>query len=265
MAFRHKLFYINSDTRDGGTTNDFTHRVDLRDHDIDRVCILAANIPKSYYMVHAHNTLTLTELGVDYTVTLPIGNYSRRSYKNELKTALNAATGNAWSYDITYPNIEQCDDGKYTITVSGNSGSQPSLTFSANGSLAEMTGFVAGSTVAFTADSLKSANVIKMTHSDIIRIHSDICGTTNDVLQEMYPHVPDYDHVEFSNQGLVQHYSKHLTNDRHVSYRFYLTDGNNEKLDLNGLNWTMTLCVYRQDHLISDMEKMLKNNQRLRL
>jgi hypothetical protein len=219
--------------------------LNMHDHSLTDVVVLQANIPKSYYLVQStNNTFTLTELGVPYTVTVPIGNYTRTNLKTALTTLLTAASGNAWTYTVTIPSTSQVDLGKYTITVSGNSG-QPSLTFPSTGNIHEICGFNAGSTNTFVAAVLISTNVVKLMREDTIYIHSDIVGgSTVSILQELYGDGRDYDHIVFVNQN-VPFYTKPLISNGNNVYRFYITNEDGDAIDLNGINWTMTLCVYK--------------------
>jgi hypothetical protein len=242
---RKKLIYINSNNRDSGTHSDMGFKIDLKDHDVDSVVVLQANIPKSFYMVqNGYNTMTLSELGTDYTITIPEGNYTRNNLRAVLTSLMIAASGNSWIYTVSFPSVNQVDLGKYTYTVSGNGGDQPSLSFGSVGNIHELLGFDSGSTNAFVGDSLTSKNVVKLMKEDSIYIHSDLVGgSALTLLQEVYAEGKDFDHVVFINQN-AELYAKPINSSYNNTYRFYITNENGESLNLNGLNWTMTLCIF---------------------
>ena len=261
MAHSHKIFHINSYNRVTGDANDFEHEVDLIDHDVDRVCVLQCNIPKSYYQMRSgYNAFTLTELGVDYTVTLTPGNYSRSNLKTALATLMTAASGNGWTYSVTFPSSASVDTGKYTFTVTGNSSNQPSLTFGASSAdnTHDFLGFDPSSTNAFTADSIISTNVISLTVEDIIYVHSDLAaGSTDTLLQEIYGYGPDFDNINFTSPD-THKYSKPLSPHLNDHYRFYLTNERDERINLNGRDWSMAICCYKHQDNVDDTRSMLR-------
>lgn len=240
-----KLFYVNSSARLSGTHSDFTYALDMKDHDLSDVVVLQANIPKSYYLVQASaNTFSLDEGSGAITVNIPIGNYNRTNLATTLATLLTAASA-SWTYTVTTPPRTAVDLGKYTFGVTGNGGVQPTLIFAATGNIHEICGFDAGSSNVFVGDSLESVNVVKLMREDTLLIHSDIVGgSAIGILQEVYSDGRDYDHITFVNRN-VSHYTKPLINNNGNVYRFYLSNEEGDPMDLNGLNWTMTLCVHK--------------------
>ena len=122
-----RIYYIDSHDRVSGTHSDFTYFLDMKNEDYDSVVLLQASIPKSYYIVqNGRNTFTLDENGTQVVISLPIGNYSRSSFRAQLQTSLNASSPNGWAYVVSVPNASvTADNGFYTFTVSGNGGIQP--------------------------------------------------------------------------------------------------------------------------------------------
>ena len=181
MIANRQHFYVDSRNRISGTDSNFTFAIPLKkDETFTHVCILDAVIPKSYYLIRAgKNTFTLVENGTLITVTIPTGNYSRRSFQATLQTLLTAASLNGWTYTITYPTATSAaDTGKYIYTVTNNSGSQPSFIFTTN--VFEQLGFNLNSTHTFSNNTITSANVIKMQQEDALFIHSDIASNGKD-------------------------------------------------------------------------------------
>jgi hypothetical protein len=108
-------------------------------------------------------------------------------------TQASALLGHSYTYSITYPKSSSIsDNGKYTFTVSNNSGVQPKFIFpSASSSfLYQCFGFEPDSTNTFSGNTLISTNVINLQAEDCIFIRSDVCTNPNDnVLQEIYANV----------------------------------------------------------------------------
>ncbi|KYQ88908.1 hypothetical protein DLAC_11815 [Tieghemostelium lacteum] len=93
----------------GGTNSKFQYSVTFYPQDkFDRVAVLQATIPKSFYTVRRNlNTFTLTEGLDEVVITIPIGNYSRKSLQDTLQTILNESSPHNISYSIFWPTSKQ--------------------------------------------------------------------------------------------------------------------------------------------------------------
>ena len=241
-----KLFYINSRNRENGTDNDFEVTVQLPSfQNFSKICVLSITLPKSYYCVQdGYNTFILKENTTQTTITLPPANYNRRSLASTITTLLNLVSPNGWIYEITYPNhLLNADNGKYTITVSGNS-TQPSFIFDDNG-VYELLGFSANSTNTFINDKIISTNVCKIQSEDVIRLHSNMSDNNgDDVLLEIYSgSTQTFSNIVWTCPD-VQAYSREITRRSTNSYRFFLTNEDNQRINFNGLNVCFTILVY---------------------
>lgn len=250
MTDDKKIYYINSRNRVSGNDNDFIAILDMKQFDPTHCVVLQANIPKSYYMIQdGLNTFTLTEEDVNVaTITIPAGNYTRTNFRTALTALLNDGSPNGYTYVVTTPTTSVGGDtGKYTFTCVGNT-LQPKFTLSATGNIYETMGFEPGE-ISFVGGSLESTNVIKLAREDTIVIHSDMVGGfANNVLQEVYT----IDNTDFTNIVYENHaphlYEKKMDNSNHNTYRFYLMNEDGVPVDLNGLNWSMTIACYKKDH-----------------
>ena len=246
MIQHRRLFYLNSADRASGVdASNFT--IQLPNFPVgesfSHVCLLEANIPKSYYMVQAgFNTFTLVELGQNITITLVPANYSATCFRACVTNMLNAASTHGWTYAITWPSPTEPATGKFTYTVTGNAGSQPSIVCTTN--LHEALGFNANSSNAFAANTLVSTNVVKLQAEDALYLHSDIVTAVgNDVLQQLYTNgIPDFGMINYKCMDW-QTTSKPMSTSTTNIFRFSLTDENNRVMNLNGLNFVMTLMV----------------------
>lgn len=239
-----KKVYVNSDNRTGGTSNDFTYECRL-DPNIpyDRVCVLNAAIPKSFYVVQSnYNTFVLIELGVDTVVSITPGNYGATTFATELRTRLNASSPNGWSYSVSYSSTA----GKYTFGVSGNSG-QPGFRFysPSSSNIHENMGFEPSSTNTFSASTLTSDNVIKMISENTIYIHTNAAASDdNDILQEVYTSQNSDMSVIVYTQDNIEANSKKLMGGNTRIFRIYFTNEAGNTIDFNGLNTQLVLLFY---------------------
>ena len=259
MISSRRYYYIDSRSRLEGTDSKFSYSIPIpkdTDAKFTHVAILNAVIPKSYYLVRAgRNTFHIIENGVTSTVTIPAGNYSRRSFQAVLQAQLNLSSSQGWTYAITYPNTStEADTGKYTYNVTNNGGLQPSFVFTTN--VFEQLGFNQNTTYNFAGDTLTSANVIKMQQEDALFIHSDIASNGVDsVLQELYSaSTVTFGNVIYNNPDPISN-SKQLTTQNNNVYHFSLTDESSELIELNGLNIVFTLMVFT----IDDVYKLIRN------
>lgn len=248
-----RIFYINS------SSTDFTQILDLNGIQPSHVSLLACNIPKSYYLITTNqNTFTLSEDVKTATVSIPIGNYTRRSLQTVLTTQLNASSPNGYTYAISSPSVSNsAETGKYTFTVSGNGGIQPIFTFSDYTGVAESMGFNINSSYQFTTDSLQSANVVKLLKEDTLFIHSNICQSENktDVLQQIFVNSQvNFGSINWENTN-IEYYKKPLLTNGSNNFSFRLTDENDKLIDLNGQNFQMVIVVFKQENKLLNWNK----------
>lgn len=252
-----QIFYIDSNDRLSGTNSDFTYQLDILG-DFDYAVVLQASIPKSYYLVQANrNTFILDEDGDQTIVVIPIGTYDRSSFRAQLTTSLNSASFNGWVYTVSISNTSiTSDTGKYTFTVTGNVGVQPSFTIGNH--LYEQLGFNPNTTNLFNSDSLESTNVVKFQLEDTVYIHSDIVANQQDnVLQEVFALAsPDYGNILWVCPD-VEAYSKRVISKSNIA-RFWITDENDDSLDLNGQNVVFTLMLFKKENVYSLLRNFIK-------
>jgi hypothetical protein len=260
LSITHQLFYINSTDRGSGTDANFTYDLDIRiDQGFDTVCVLAASIPKSYYLVQlGFNTFTLQEGEQQVVITVPPGNYSYLSWMVVLPNLLNTASPNRWTYQMSYPNrLTQPDTGLFNYTVTANT-SQPSFITTEN--VYEQLGFNPNTTSTFSSNSLQSTNVINFSQEESIFLHSDICiNKGNDILQDIYDNnSPPMSFIVFENFGNLEAYSKDLAHTSSRSFNFSVQDENGRILSLNGRNMLITLVAYRKENITEIGRKLVK-------
>jgi hypothetical protein len=245
MIKSRRVFYLNSANRlSGDDASDCLLEVKIPPHEkFTHVCVVEASIPKSYHLVQAgFNTFNIVEIGVSRTITLTPACYSATAFATEMKTRLNTGAPAGWIYNMTMPTGTLPNTAKWTYTVTGNDGSQPSIITSTN--VYEQLGFNANTTNTFAGNILISRNVMKLQSEDALYIHSDIVTEgVDDILQEIYTSgIPDMGIIKYTCPDW-QMMAKPITGSQGNSYRFTLTDENARPMNLNGLNWVMSLMV----------------------
>lgn len=248
MISNSQIFYINSRNRISGTNSNFSYAIEIdRTKSYTHVCCLQLSIPKSFYLIQEEsNTFTLQEGILSATITIPKGNYNINSLESNLTTLLNTASPNGWTYSITYPNTNtSADSGKFTYSVSGNSGVQPQFIFTTY--LYEQLGFEQNSTNTFVANSLESVNVLNLQREGTLYLYSNIANNGGDaILQEVFSNNdPDFGSITYQCTSL-EGYSKQLAASSNNVYHFTLCDENGIEIDLNGQNLLCTIQLYQK-------------------
>lgn len=261
LISKSKLFYINSRDRVSGTDSDFLYQFEIpTDIKFDQVCVLQMCIPKSYYLIQANEAFTLTENLSNVNITIPVGNYTRKSFSVTLQQLLTTNSPNGYIYTVTYPTSSSVpDNGKYTYTVSNNSGVQPILTFATSNDLWDHMGFAKGSINTFIANTLTSTQVINLQKENTLFLHSDIANNGSDnILQEVFSvQSSDYASIVFQQYN-IDGYSKEIVGNSNNVYRFYLTDEDSNPIDLNGQNCNLTLLMYKKNNIYDMIREFIK-------
>ncbi|EGG19726.1 hypothetical protein DFA_00304 [Cavenderia fasciculata] len=260
MSITHKkLFYINSHNRISGTNSRFKYSITYYPQDkFDRVALLQATIPKSFYTVRKNlNSFTLIEDDQSTVITIPIGNYSRKSLQDTLEKKLNELSPNQVKYAINWPTSQQPNTGKYIFTCASTRDIQP--VFSFTNQLFRHLGFDKDTKNQFVNNVLVSTNVINLQSDNVLSIHSDLCSNgDDDILQEIYSAAgsPDFSNIHWQNYDL-EAYSKQLVSNTKTSFTIYLTDQDGNEVNLNGVNMNLTLILFKHND-VSQLSKKKK-------
>ena len=251
-----QIVHINSAFRSSGTDSNFDISIPLKKNNaFTHVAVLSASIPKSYYLIgEGENTFVIRENAVDYTITLPVGNYSVTSLIYVLNTLF---TGDVSHYTVSFP------DGKISaqtgkLTFSHNNAHHGSELIFENNHLPEVLGFARGSTNPFIIDgntsTLVSTNVCNFQKESTIFLHSSCAsnGGQDDILLELFASGnPDLSNINFESSGNLEEHSKVLKDSQSNNYSFYITDEFRQGINLNGINMLITLCFYEKNEISS--------------
>ena len=242
-----KIFYINSRYRLDGTDSQFSYEIDLpEDNKYNKVCILEASIPKSYYLVEElRNTFDILENDIFLeTIEVPPGNYTRRSFQSVLDGLLPAG------YLVSYPDTStSADTGKFSfVSIHADS----SFEFG-NNHIPEIMGFDRSSSNYFNAGFLESVNVLNFQRETTLFIHSNaVAGHTNNVLLDIFSNAnPDFSTIVWRVSDIEAH-SKPLSTNTSKIFDFKLLNDDQQSIDLNGQSLLITLMVY-ESHTVYDV------------
>jgi hypothetical protein len=266
-----QTFYINSYDRVNGSSNNFNcKKLDFNNVPYTHCCVKQVGIPKVFPNIPTgYNTFTLIELGVPRTITLEVGYYNKNNIIAELPALLNQASvlnGNNWIYTISYRTYLQVQNFKFTFSVSGNGGNQPSFLFTDNDVFLQL-GFDVG-LHPFIADTLISDNIINLNPVSRLYILSDLVSSSNEsVLQEILgvDTIGFGGSIYFNNQGNLDLKSKYVVGNQKDSFNIQLVNENGLNVDLQGQDWSFSIIFYvrhdtnellRDDLKIKSLERL---------
>lgn len=255
--------YINSGLRQSGTTDNFMIGIPITtDNDYEFVTCLSANIPVAYYLVPlGANTFVLTENGVNTTISIPVGNYTLKSFTIDVAALMILNSPNGYTYTIAY-NVGYTNvlTGLMTFTCSNTTSNVSITVFNA---LNEQFGFPSNSTNTFTNGNITSDNITSFINETSIFLRSDLGDNgTDTILQECYCNTSQPLGIIIFQSTAPLEYGKRLIGGNPRTGRFWLTDEYNNPINLNGINFVFTLLFYR---FKSDpgLEEIIDNLKRL--
>ena len=222
------------------------------------ISVVSAQIPVSFYTINAtNNSLTYT-LGTQYTITIPVGNYNATSLISAIISAFATMS-------ITMAISINKLTGKLTFSATA---SNFSFIYSST-SIMIVLGFIkiteVSSSFILTAHyplNLLGIKVISV-KSSILAISaytSETLGFSN-TLSTIPVDMPSFNLVSYvSNNDL----DKHILRVKHIdAIDISLMDENENYIDFNNIDWTLTLClsIEREDLIINnlDLHQVVRN------
>lgn len=276
LRYPPQTYYINSFDRLSGSSTNFTcKKLELNNQPFTHCCVKQVGIPKVFPNIPtSYNTFTLKEGAVSRTITLEVGYYNKNTMIAELPALLNSASalnGNNWIYTMSYRTALQVQNFKFTFSVSGNGGSQPSFIFTDDQIWLQL-GFDVGTHV-FTSSSLTSVNIINFNPTSKLYIRSDLVSSSNDnILQEILSVdlVGFGSSIFYQNQGNLDLESKQLVGNQKDTFNIQLVNENDQLVDLQGQDWSFSIIFYvrqdtqeliREDLKIKTFERMYQSEE----
>jgi len=251
----HAIIEIDSSQRTKGTIDDFevilNHPIYLNRDRQYFVRIEGIRFPTSFYNIDSnYNTLRITEDPAGspstFNITIDEGNYTITELLLELKSALDDGTGksNEWTLSINDKTGKvsiSADTTTFKIIGSNSLLNRP-LGFEPD------TDYTSGGLVD-SLYTLISVNHINMSTKRYIKINSDITSNNHyskEFIEPIGCIVPitearsTIQYYANDNGYKVKMANKH--NIKHLS--FNIRDGNNNKVDTNGVEWNAELVIY---------------------
>lgn len=258
------IYHINSAERISGTPSNFDYKVEVSNGSLveyDSVVALSVSIPKSYYAIeNGKNTFTFVdEFGASHIITFPEGTYSVNNFCDKLKELLDAIS------NITYECSVDLNTAKITITNDYLNPFPKFFKILPGEYMYERFGFDKNSTNTFQQVSgtytLTSTNVVDMSPENDVYIRSNIVSgginTNEDILIDVQASgVAPFGRIQLYNIDL-QGYTKGLNNTANI-YNFRITDEFNNELDLNGVDWTMSVLFFRKSSLPETIKDFIR-------
>lgn len=261
------LEYIDSDYRISGTSSDFLYQLDLKS--TDSVCVISANIPKSYYLIQSiGNTVIFTENSTVRTITISPGNYSVGDFLGQLVVLLNPGTV---TYTDTIDKVTQITTyaavggspptltytikfNKFTsiITYIAIGGVFNSITFPSDSSIYRQMGFNYNTVNVSSGNQLISPNVPLFQLTNIVFIRSNIQQSDRsilggNILQSISAvNQPNMYSVTYQNTTYPNLVRKRYMQNSII--HIWVTDSDGFILDLNGLPINIELLFFNYDN-----------------
>lgn len=261
-----RIFHIDSHNRlnplNSSHTN-FQYTIDMDGIPYTHCSVLSAAIIKSWYLIQeGFQTFELIQGANTYVVTCPVGTYPVKYFGDQvLVPLLNSVQGEGWVYAIDFNKFT----AKYTFTVTGNGGVQPSFRFVFD--INALMGFNRNSTNTFVGNSITSVNTVDFSPENTIFIRSDIVTGGDDVLQHMFAsQIPPFGYVTYENKSGYQSNERLLRSpNQQQTYSFVLTNEDDENngqqiIDSNGENLVIILKCYYYTGVVNNRIRMISED-----
>jgi len=241
-------YNITSKNRIEGSTHNFIIKLNIPTDILNKLtscCISDVSIPKSFYQIEqGFNTFNLYENNELIIITLQPGNYT----KNQLFTYLNNNMSNLSLNNVKYNITDEqslYDTGKIKI-IADKPLITKKLLFSRN-DIYQFLGFNTNIEYTFTNEII-SPNIINLNSEDVLLLHSNICSNNNndllggsDVLCSIYTSgQKNYSYI-IKSFDLIYNMKPFINNNY---FKFYLTNENNQIIDLNGIDINFVLNLF---------------------
>ena len=121
-------------------------------------------------------------------------------------------------------------------------------------------GFYANTSPEFIGDILVSEKVVNFNKHDCIYIQSNICTNSNGkaILQEVLTSgVEPFASIKLTNPNPLL-FAKKMSNSRSNTFNFFLTDEDDNPLNLHGLKLRMTVMVYKSNRVFDLLYDTMK-------
>ena len=187
---------------------------------------------------------------------MPPSNYSMRQFRYILAAKLNQLSSIGIIYTITSSSAIKHEIGLFTFKKTGGN----LVRFIFTDSVYDQMGFYANTSPEFIGDILVSKKVVNFNKHDCIYIQSNICTNSNGkaILQEVLTSgVEPFASIKFTNPNPLL-FAKRMSNSRSNTFNFFLTDEDDNPLNLHGLKLRMTVMVYKSNRVFDLLYDTMK-------
>lgn len=227
------------------TPSDFTININTQFENNQDLKLQVQNltIPSSWYNVNANNYQIGITAGVSgyTTLSIPQGNYSTSSFLPALRTAGSTA-GLSVGITGSYSSLT----GKFSLQTDDLSDWKLDITRKNGKYLGLTEGVHSSSSGIITSDKF-----VDFSGTREIRIVSDLTvqsanswNKNSNVLLSVYPNVASGEFVNYQIEAFAPMYIQGSNLNNNI--RFMLFDEFNDKLDLNGMDWSMTFVAFEE-------------------
>jgi hypothetical protein len=266
----HVIIDINSKDRDSGTSIEqpkftLSHQITFSQSPSKSYYMRLENtlLPKSFYDIDSNNNtfLVIEDDGTPSTLTVNIspGNYTITELLTELETELDTNTADANAYTLSYDDITN----KVTFNCAFGTSTSVTIDSIANGStLNALLGF--GKNTPTLSDSqISLTNGVDNTATYVVDLDTKsyvIIEATNLTSKNYYDKNIQKHVGQIIPMNVDRNEKQHFENsDGHLSLlngkqsfnrvEFILKDEDGNILDLNGIDWSTTLCIYEMTEI----------------
>lgn len=237
---RRSLMTFGSGSRTSGTNSSPVFEIKRGFNAKGPLSVVSVVVPVSYYAVNAsNNTVDFTENGVDLTATVPPGNYNTTTIRTALLAEMNAVSAGVFTmdYDPATFHLSWTND-THTFVIDPDS------------TMGQILGVTATQTLALTQE---SNDAVELSGPRSIFVESRALGRGRErhlvnglqsrpVLVNIPVSVPAGDILTWEDASPGHH--TFLTGTSQVNeIDFRLADLDGNEIDLNGLEWEITVSV----------------------
>jgi len=250
------LIYVDSDNRISGTSHDFIFNIrDLELKKYKFFNLVNVSVPKSYYYLNGSDGFYIQEENIatgtiaEYYIVPPRGNYTLKGLLAETNALLSALIGIAhYTYTISYDGPEKVQIGKFKITAAAYDESIYETTiYTSKPQIARAYGLDLDAVEFFDSSGVYiSTSIIQLSYESLL-LHSSLIrgnNTNNDVIALMNTrNTPDFSYIQYEN------IHDSILNEINPSplVRFYITDIDNNIINLNNVQVNLTLNLVEED------------------
>ncbi len=215
---------------------------------------LSVKLPNLFY--NCYNSIFKFSINtVDYSISVPDGQYTIDSFMNEFVSAYNTATGNTMTYNSTSSATPDLDPITFKLDLDFASLSAITFTASADNNIAQKLGFSYDDTV-YTSSAtgvITSPYPVDLSGPDAVYIHSiQMSNGVHDMDTSGDIHVitaipldkPFGQTCFWQNSSASSHLIKFYSPRNITNISMNLRDNRGRLLDIQGADWTIILKVY---------------------